>query len=60
MSLKRVHDELEKHTPGGNESLLAWVMTFGLELLAKVGSIGVFVLLSLIVVGLLFLVVHFT
>ena len=60
MSLKRVHDELEKHTPGGKQSLLAWAMTFGLELLAKVGSIGVFVLLSLIVVGLLVLVVHFT
>ena len=47
MSLKRVHDEIEKRTPGGKESLLAWVLTFALEALAALGPVPIFVAIFL-------------
>lgn len=43
MSLKKVHDEIEKHTPGGKASLTAWLLTIALEALAALGPLPIFI-----------------
>lgn len=63
MSLKKVHDELQKDTPGGKSSLSAWIMTFFLEGIAHLGLLPMLLamvaLLYSVGIGLAILIHHF-
>lgn len=60
MSLKKLHDEV---TPKDGSSILGWIVAIGIELLAKLGPVGVFAVMCLFLVfipyGVYELVKHF-